>query len=255
MNKYVKSTFDAPLKVLITGATSGVGEATAKFFSERGAEVSLLGRRESELTRVSSELPATSHTFVVDVSKESTVSIAVNEVFTTMGGIDVVVNAAGVAEFAYLEDLTGDVWNQVISTNLSGTYFVSRAAALLMKKTGKGSIVNVASDLATFGMAGLAHYSASKAGVVGLTKAMAVELAPTVRVNVICPGPINTPMLRAGLELEENPEQALLEKESTVPLDRLAETEEVARAIYFLAVDATFATGTSMAFDGGTSAA
>lgn len=250
-----QNTVSGALKVLITGATSGVGEATAKLFSERGAEVSLFGRRDSELRRVASEISGVAHTFVVDVSQEDTVSLAVNKAATTMGGLDVVVNAAGIAEFSLLDDLSVDIWNRVISTNLSGTYFVSRSAALLMKKAGHGSIVNVASDLATFGVTGLAHYSASKAGVVGLTKAMAVELSPTVRVNVVCPGPIDTPMLRLGMEQEENPEQVLRQKVSSIPMGRLAQPEEIARAIYFLAIEGTFATGTSMAFDGGTSAA
>ncbi|WP_347109631.1 SDR family oxidoreductase [Paenarthrobacter sp. S56] len=120
---------------------------------------------------------------------------------------------------------------------------------------GGGAIVNVASDLAAMGVAGLAHYCAAKAGVVGLTRALALELAPTVRVNAVCPGPIDTPMLRSGLESEQDPALALQQKESTVPLSRLADPDEVAVAIYFLAVDGTFATGTSMAFDGGTSAA
>jgi NAD(P)-dependent dehydrogenase (short-subunit alcohol dehydrogenase family) len=165
------------------------------------------------------------------------------------------VNAAGVAGYAALEDLDDRRWAEVLDTNLSGTFYIAREAALHMRKSGAGAIVNVASDLAAMGVAGLAHYCAAKAGVVGLTKALALELAPNVRVNAVCPGPIDTPMLRSGLESEADPALALQQKKSTVPLSRLADPDEVAAAIYFLAVDGTFATGTSMAFDGGTSAA
>lgn len=243
------------LRVLITGATSGVGEATARLFASRGASVALLARRPDELERVAAEIGERAHCFVADVSDAGSAVAAVRAAIEALEGIDVAVNAAGVAAYAALEDLNEDLWHQVLDTNLSGTFYVSREAGLHMREAGGGTIVNVASDLAAMGVAGLAHYCAAKAGVVGLTRALAIELAPLVRVNVVCPGPIDTPMLRAGLELEDDPVRALRQKEASVPLNRLADPEEVARAIYFLAVEGSFATGTSMAFDGGTSAA
>ncbi len=100
-----------------------------------------------------------------------------------------------------MEDLHEQQWREVLDTNLSGTFYVSREAGLHMRKAGGGVIVNVASDLASMGVAGLAHYCAAKAGVVGLTRALALSLPPDVRVNVVCPGPIDTPMLRAGLDV------------------------------------------------------
>lgn len=244
-----------PLRVLITGATSGVGEATAKLFAKRGARVALLGRRSAELQRVAAEIDAGAHTVVADVSDAGAVKNAVRSAIHVLGGLDVAVNAAGVAGHVALEDLTEDHWHEVLETNLSGTFYVAREAALHMRRYGGGAIVNVASDLAAMGAPGLVHYCAAKAGVVGLTRALALELAPLVRVNAVCPGPIDTPMVRAGLAAAPNPLEALRLKESTVPLNRLAAPDEVAAAIYFLAVEGTFATGTSMAFDGGTSAA
>lgn len=242
-------------RVLITGATSGVGEATARFFAKRGASVALLARRPEALKRVASDLGERARCLVADVSDPRSAGAAVQEAIDALGGIDVAVNAAGVAGYAPLEELNEDLWRQVLDTNLSGTFYVSREAGLHMKAAGGGAIVNVASDLASMGVAGLAHYCASKAGVVGLTRALAIELAPAVRVNAVCPGPIDTPMLRSGLDQEEDPALALRQKEATVPLNRLADPDEVARAIYFLAVEGSFATGTAMAFDGGTSAA
>nr|WP_246316490.1 SDR family NAD(P)-dependent oxidoreductase [Kineococcus aurantiacus] len=238
---------------MVTGATSGVGEATARLFARRGAKVALLGRREEQLRRVVDDLGRSAHPFRTDVSDPGSVAAGVSAAATVLGGLDVVVNAAGVAGSAPLELLDDAAWREVLDTNLSGTFHVCRQAVPHLRAAG-GAIVNVASDLADMGVAGLAHYCAAKAGVVGLTRALAVELAPAVRVNVVCPGPIDTPMLRAGLD-PANPVASLREKEATVPLNRLASPEEVARAIWFLAVDGTFATGTSMALDGGTSAA
>ena len=241
-------------RVLITGASSGVGEATATLFSARGASLALFGRRAAELERVRSRLSGTSCAISVDVSDEDGVVDAVQRAAHELGGIDIVINAAGVATPAEAEHVSGHAWRSVIDTNLSGTFYVSREAIPHLRESG-GCIVNVASDLATMGATGLAHYSASKAGVVGLTRGLAVELAPRVRVNAVCPGPIDTPMMRRGLSESDDPERARTEKELSVPLERLASPEEIAKSIYFLAIDGTFATGAALSIDGGTSAA
>lgn len=144
-----------PLRVLITGSTSGVGEATAKLFAKRGARVALLGRRSAELQRVAAEIGADAHTVVADVSDADAVRNAVRSAIHALGGLDVAVNAAGVAGHVALEDLTEDHWHEVLQTNLSGTFYVAREAALHMRRSGGGSIVNVASDLAAMACRGL----------------------------------------------------------------------------------------------------
>lgn len=243
------------LRVLITGGNSGVGEATARLFSAEGAAVALLGRSAEKLQRVAAGMSEGAVTIVADVADPAAAAKGVDTALAGLGGLDVVVNAAGIAAAAPLETLDDATWREVIDTNLSGSFYIARAAGLHMKASGGGSIVNVASDLASMGVAGLVHYAAAKAGVVGMTRGLAIELAPLVRVNVVCPGPIDTPMLRTGIEQAGDPAQAMREKRASVPLGRLASPEEVARAIRFLAVEGTFATGTSMAYDGGTSAA
>jgi NAD(P)-dependent dehydrogenase (short-subunit alcohol dehydrogenase family) len=238
----------------VTGASSGVGEATARLFAGEGAQVALLARRAEQLRSVADDLGASARPFVADVADSRAVTVAVRDAITAMDGVDVVVNAAGVTGEAALEDVDEQRWRRIIDTNLSGTFTVAREAGLHMREHGGGAIVNVASDLAHAGAAGLTPYCASKAGVVGLTRGLAIELAPSVRVNVICPGPIATPMMQAQLADRPDAEALLEQKRASVPLGRLADPVEVARAIRFLAVDGTFATGTSMAFDGGTSA-
>ncbi|UQN15062.1 SDR family NAD(P)-dependent oxidoreductase [Gulosibacter sp. ACHW.36C] len=239
------------LNVVVTGAGSGVGLATARLFAARGARVALLGRRAAALQTIEDELAPLASGYVVDIADERAVVETIEQIYSDFGGIDVVVNAAGIAQEAALQQLDGDTWRATIDTNLSGTFYVCREAANYLPHG--GAVVNVASDLATMGVAGLVHYSASKAGVVGLTRGLAAELAPRIRVNAVCPGPIDTPMLRAGIEAAADPAAALRTKELSVPLARLASADEVARAIYFLAVDGTFATGATLEFDGGTS--
>lgn len=242
------------LRVLVTGASSGVGEAVVRLFAGAGSRVAAVARREAALNGLVESLGSRVVSLVADVSDPESAEGAVHRADRALGGLDIVINAAGIAPSARLERLDASVWRDVIDTNLSGAFFVSRASGLLMKSRGSGSIVNVASDLASMGAPDLVHYSASKAGVVGMSRSLAAELAPHVRVNVISPGPIDTPMMRSGLESSPDPQAALDDKLATVPLARLADPGEISRVIEFLAVHATFATGANWAVDGGTSA-
>jgi NAD(P)-dependent dehydrogenase (short-subunit alcohol dehydrogenase family) len=241
--------------VIITGATSGVGKATAELFVREGAVVGLIARRVDLLADIAARLGAAAHHAAADVADDQAVARAVAALESSMGGLDVVVNCAGIDGPAPLADLTPEVWRRQIDVNLSGTFYVAREAALRMRAAGtKGVIVNLGSELSLIGMGWYVHYCASKFGVVGLTKALAHELAPDIRVNCICPGPIDTPMMDAELEWFPDPVEARKGAIERVPLKRFARPEEVARAILYFATDATYATGSVFSFDGGTTA-
>jgi NAD(P)-dependent dehydrogenase (short-subunit alcohol dehydrogenase family) len=237
--------------VLITGASSGIGLATAEQFSAAGARVALVARRADRLEALAARL---GHAIALpaDVSDSEAVDAVVADAWSALGGLDALINAAGIALPTPLDRLTPKEWREVLDINLSGTFYPCRAVGLRMRDAGAGSIVNVGSELSTIGMAMYAPYCASKFGVVGLTKALAAELAPTVRVNVICPGPVDTPMLDREIEWFPEPEKVRVEAVERVPLKRLATAEEIARGIRFLAFDAPFATGTVLPIDGGT---
>ena len=242
------------MRAVITGASSGIGEATARLFAAEGARVALVARRQDVLAPIARAIGKTALALPADVAEPDQVKRAIDAAVDTFGGIDTVVNAAGVYSPVPLRELTPAVWRELIDINLSGTYYVAREAALRMLDAGGGTITNIGSKLSHIGMALSSHYCASKAGVLGLTKALAVELAPKIRVNVVCPGPVATPMMEAEMDWYPDPVAARQESFDRVPLKRWASPKEVARAILFLAVDAPYATGASLALDGGTTA-
>lgn len=239
-------------RILITGASSGVGRAAARLFAGEGASVALLARRADVLEELAGALGDRAIAQPADVTDSDAVAAAVGAAHGAFGGLDVVVNAAGVGMPTPLDTLDPSGWQEVIDVNLSGTFYVAREAALRMLDGDGGTIVNVGSELSTIGMGLYAPYCASKFGVIGLTKALAAELAPTIRVNAVCPGPIDTPMMDAELDWYPDPEATRADAIERVPLKRFAEPEEVVEAIRFLAFDAPYATGSTLPLDGGT---
>lgn len=237
-------------RALITGASSGIGAATARRFVAEGAHVALLARTPEPLERLAEELGAIA--VPADVADPEQVHRAVEEAADRLGGIDVVVNSAGIAAPLALADLDARAWRETIDINLSGSFYVAREAGMRMLAAEGGTIVNIGSDLSFKGSAFYVAYCASKAGVIGLTKALAAELAPTVTVNALCPGPVDTPMLRAEFECSPDPKAAYDEAIERVPLKRLATPDEVAATILYLATDAPYATGMTLELDGGT---
>ena len=245
--------------VLITGATSGIGAACARELAGRGARLVLTGRSEERgealLRALGSERDA--HFVIGDVRDRSFCSRIVETTVERLGGIDVLVNSAGIWFSASAVETTDEQWDATIETNLSGLFFVSRAALRAMQAAGRGSIVNIASDGGLVGGVDAAAYCASKGGVVLLTKAMALDNAQRgIRVNAVCPGDTDTPMMLAdfdqrGISLAEGSRESA----ERIPMGRMAEPEEVARIVCFLASEAaSYITGTAVPIDGGITA-
>ena len=238
---------------VVTGASSGIGAATARALSAAGARVALLARTPAALAETAATLPGPSLQLPADVSDDAQVAAAIDRVEAGWGVPDLVVTSAGVSWPATLAELTPDRWRRTLDVNLSGTFYVARETGLRMRRAGvTGDIVTIGSELSVIGMAAYTAYCASKAGVLGLTRALAAELAPGVRVNAVCPGPVDTPMLAAEFEAGGDAGAAHDETLARVPLGRLATAGEVAAAVLYLVAPTTYATGTALHLDGGT---
>lgn len=249
--------------VLITGGSGGIGSATAERFLSEGASLMLADINESRLKAVAEELSLLEDrvsSCLVDVTKVADCEAAVTETVKAFGRLDVLINAAGVWVEGDSTMSTEKEWDWVIDINLKGTYFMCSRAIPELKKT-RGCIVNLSSDAGLMGLKKAAIYSASKGGVVLLTKALALELAPDqVRVNTICPADVMTPMLeyQANTYGDGNPEAYYEKLLSSYPQGKKArfiKAEEVAEFIFFLASDcAQPITGAALPIDFGTTA-
>lgn len=247
--------FDGPVRAVVTGASSGIGRAAATRLVARGAHVALWARRETDLKALESELGETSVAIPCDVSNPEDVDRALTLTEERIGMVNALVSAAGIADPRPLAQLDAEAWAQTIDVNLSGTFYPCRAVGLrLQAARAAGSIVTIGSELSSFAFPHYTAYCASKFGVVGLTKALAAELAPCVRVNTLCPGPVDTPMLAYEFSLTDDPGAARAAENKRPPLQRIAQPDEIADAVVWLLWDATFATGALVPIDGGTTA-
>jgi NAD(P)-dependent dehydrogenase (short-subunit alcohol dehydrogenase family) len=235
---------------LITGAGSGIGQACARRLADEGARVlaGVLSPREAL------EVADLDHV-VLDVRSDRDWSEALVLVESTFGGLDVLVNSAGIYHRGAAETIEAAVWDEVMAVNLWGTFLGCRGAIPLLRRRGGGAIVNLASIAALDGVPQTAAYSASKGGVAALTRALAMELAgDRIRVNCVCPGATGTPMIGGLLASAPDPAAMRAALVALHPMGRLATAEEVAGAIAFLASDdAAFMTGLSLPVDGGRS--
>jgi len=232
--------------VLVTGGASGIGQATATRFLEEGCAVCVMDRSAEARERVAAELPALTAVIDADVSNTEQVGAAVGEAIERMGSLDVLINNAGISIRHDFLDITPEEWDDVLGINLTGIFYVAQAAARHMVARGSGVILNMASTLGHTGYPHYADYSASKGGVIALTLAMALELAPAVRVNAISPGYVLTPMQRA-----EYTDAMLDAVNRKIPLGRHAKPEEIAALFAFLASDdGAYVTGQVYVIDG-----
>lgn len=238
--------------VIVTGAGSGIGAATARRFHEEGANVVLVGRTADKLDAVASDLGSDRALCVAaDVGTEEGVAEVARRARETFGGIDVLVNNAGIAKQGRIDEVSREDWDEVLRIDLTGVYLMTREVAADLEARG-GNVVNVSSVSGTGGDWGMMAYNAAKGGVTNMTRAMALDAKRTgVRVNAVCPSMTDTDMTSG---LRDKPEKLEAFK-ARIPLGRAAEPEEVGAVIAFLASDdARFVNGVNLPVDGGLSA-
>jgi meso-butanediol dehydrogenase / (S,S)-butanediol dehydrogenase / diacetyl reductase len=234
-------------RVLITGGASGIGAATAARFLEEGSQVCILDRDAKACETIRRQLPTISEAIIADVTDRTQVETAFAQAVRTMGAVDVLINNAGISIRHNFLDITPEEWDKVIAVNLTGVFYVAQTAARHMYQRGAGVILQTASTNGSVGQPYYADYNATKAGVIELTKTIALELAPKVRVCAVAPGYVLTPMQRA-----EYTDAMLEEVNQKIPLRRHAKPEEIAALFAYLASDdAAYATGHVYTLDGG----
>ncbi len=234
-------------RVVVTGGASGIGLATAARFVAEGSRVVVLDRDEARFDAVRAELPGLAGIIAADVAERVSVDAAFAEIDGLVGGVDVLVANAGISIRHRFLDITPEEWRRVIGVNLDGVFHVAQEAARRMVEAGGGVILMTASTNGVVGHPFYADYNASKAGVILLARSMALELAPAIRVNAICPGYVMTPMQQA----EYTPEM-LAATDAKIPLGRHARPEEIAGLFAWLASDeGAYVTGAALPIDGG----
>jgi NAD(P)-dependent dehydrogenase (short-subunit alcohol dehydrogenase family) len=242
-------------RVLVTGGTRGIGRAAVEAFLAAGARVAVNGRTEESTSTALAKLSIDAVPAPGDVANAADCKKVVDAAVAELGGLDVLVNCAGIAKGGAMETVTEALWDATLDINLKGTFFCTQAALPHLRAT-KGNVVNLASDAGLIGEVGLAVYCASKGGVVNLTRALALELAPQVRVNCVCPGYVDTDMVRRDvIDASADPRATEAALAASSPLNRIASPQEIASAILYLASDAArFMTGAALQIDGGTTA-
>ncbi|MDB6086353.1 MAG: short-chain dehydrogenase/reductase [Gammaproteobacteria bacterium] len=257
--EYKQMSFSGKV-VLVTGSTTGIGAACARVFAESGAAVMVCGRSEARGRAVAGEIEAaggTARFTRVDLRAPGACERLIESTIDCLGGMDVLVNNAGILYSANAIDTSDEQWLDTMAVNVNAVFYLSRAAVRHMKVAGKGAIVNIASEWGLNGEPNHVAYCASKGAVIQITRSMALDHArDNIRINSVCPGEIHTQMVddilagRGG-----DPAANLRNLAAGIPMQRLAHPLEVARCVHFLASDlASYVTGTNLSVDGGNDA-
>ncbi len=245
---------------IITGAASGIGQGAAELFAEEGARLVLVDRNAAGLAETGGRLRAGGAAVVEvigDLAQAATIDRVVGAALAAYGQIDVVFNNAGIMPYGDLQSVTEALWDEVQAVNVKAMFLMCKAVLPHMLRRGRGSIINTSSVMATLTEPGYEAYTTSKAGVIGLTKALAVSYAAQgVRSNCVCPGWVDTPMNRKAAEDAGGLDKLLPIIKRQQPQGRMATTREVAYAVLFLASDeASAVTGSALYVDGASTAA
>ena len=243
----------------ITGGGTGIGRACALAFAAEGAQIALAGRRKEPLAAVTREIELSGGkalAITCDVADRKAVDAAIARVVLHFGHLNVIVNNAGAVMVGTAEETSEEDWSRVLATNLTGTFLVSRAAIPALRKSGGGSIVNIGSYLGIVARRQRAAYCAAKAGVAGLTRAMALDHAQdNIRVNCVCPAIVETEMALLSLSKARDPEAARRQRIAELPLGRFGKPEDIAlMALYLASDESSWVTGTVIPIDGGQTA-
>jgi 3-oxoacyl-[acyl-carrier protein] reductase len=235
---------------LVTGASQGIGRAVAFELASRGAHVALAARSVDKLADLASEIASaggTAQAFSLDVASEDSIKACAKAVIEHFGKVEILVNNAGITRDGLMMRMRRPDWDDVLTTNLTGAFLLTQACVSSLLKNRWGRVINITSVVGEIGQAGQANYAASKAGLIGLTKSLARELASRgITVNAVAPGYIETPMTAV---LNDEQRSAMM---TTVPLARPGSPEDIARAVAFLASDdAAYITGHTLDVNGG----
>lgn len=239
----------ADRRIYLTGAASGIGRSTAQLLARGGATLALIDVNEDGLKTAAEETGG--HAFRVDLRDGDAIDVSVQQAVERLGGLDAVVNCAGVPSGGIIDELPAAEWERVVAINLTAPYRVCRAAVPWLRREPSGSIVNVASGVGLLPTAaGATAYAASKGGLIAFTKALAKDVGPNIRANCVCPGVAETPMTEHILHRQDAQSAAAFVAQYT--LNRVADASEIAEAIAFLVShEASFITGSVLSVDGG----
>jgi NAD(P)-dependent dehydrogenase (short-subunit alcohol dehydrogenase family) len=239
---------------VITGAAAGIGEATARLFAREGARLVLVDRDEAGLARLAEQLESTIVLEIAgSVADASVCDAVVERTAAQFGRLDILFNNAGIVTGGTLVDCTEDEWQTTMDVNLKSMYLLCRRIIPVMQRQGGGAIVNMSSVAGPSAVAKRGAYSVSKAGVIGLTKSLAVDFVQErIRVNCICPATVDTPSLRQRIAASSHPDEARRAFIARQPIGRLADPAEIAAVALFLASDdSSYMTGQAIVVDGG----